>query len=154
MNEKRLENTAYILHAVMYSLISSLDEGSWRRTLFNASRYLPRILEVYGFSVDKEKSVEDNVKNLMDLLEKEGLVSDMKIEKIGENEFEIVVGECKLTDFNTHEALKPENTSCPYQIVFASIIHEHTEMDVVIESTEFLERGSRATLKILPYKVD
>ncbi len=151
MEEKPSEREiVFLLHSVLYALENAA--GSLGKSVFiYTAKYLPKIWGKFGFSIDKSKSIEENVKSVLNLLEKTEYLENTEFHKIDEESYELKIGKCKLAEYEVHDVLKPEKVFCPYAIAVASIIRDLLDREVVLSESELTKEGSVTVIRTYRY---
>lgn len=101
--------------------------------------------------LDPDLPFEENLEIIGSFLSDEEMYSDVKINKIKKNSYEMEIGECTFAKNGVHDALKlKDGSTCPMAISVAAMItsllgpNEYAELG----KSEFLEKGTKTKIKV------
>lgn len=111
---------------------------------------IPILYDEQNKVIDKELSIEENMKRLAYYFGNEDLLKGISIDKINDNTFVIDIEECSFAKEGIHALLDMKGGSCPYALIAAAVLTsvEGEGQYVNVGESEFTDVGSKTYLKL------
>lgn len=144
-----------LFHAVSCAIKQSLQNGIDKKVLFSAYQKFPKILSKFGFNINKEKSLTENVNAILGILSKTGYVEGVEFRALDERTFELKIGKCALAEIGNMHSDKTVSSKvhCTYSIIVGSILHELSGGYVALSPSKLTRNGSITTMKIYKHAI-
>jgi hypothetical protein len=109
---------------------------------------LKRVLEKEGINLVRGETLKEALDNYAEMLQKSGLVKEVRFEKSDSNQFILHVDKCVYAR-RLHPCLKPflKGQSCRYALLAASIFRKFNGGKPKVAPSDFTEEGTKTRIE-------
>ena len=144
---------ACLLHSSVFSLEKSIQEIMGRDHIVltsHAAKYIAAIDEKKGSRLFFGKSLDEAIKNFVDLTSGSEFFDSLDIKKTNGEEYHIDIKGCALAKTGVHNVLNPELDICPMALAAGAVFkYIEPDSDVILKPSSFEDEGSSTEIAVV-----